>query len=115
MMPSRALRSVSLAMASRSTAPADGNRNRHAAVGAQRLVSRVGTRKKIDGLTLVSAVVEDVERVYGLLAPLLEAKDQIDPLVEVTGHMLALLELKTTPVHFKLFMFEMSFIHSHKQ
>lgn len=95
MMPSRALRSVSLAMASRSTAPAEGNTN--TAVGARRLASCAGMKKKkIDCLTLVSAIVEDVERIYGFFASLLETKDEIDPLVEVVGHVLALLGFKTT-------------------
>lgn len=95
MMPSRALRSVSLAMASRSTAPADGNGTRHTAVGARKLVSVPGARRKIDLLTLVGAIVEDVQRIDGFFASLLETKDQIDPLVEVTGHVLTLLEFKT--------------------
>jgi len=45
-------------------------------------------------LTLISAVVEDVEGVHCLLAPLLVTEDQVNPLMEVTGHMLTLLEFK---------------------
>lgn len=75
-------------------------------------------KKGLSFLTLISAIVEDVESVDGLFASLLEAKDQIDPLVEVTGHMFTLLEVKTaTRGHFKTLIFELSltFIQSHRQ
>lgn len=101
MMPSRALRSVSLAIASRSTAPADRSSNRRTAVGPHRLQTRTGGEDSVlfFFLTLISAIVEDVESIYGLFSSLLATKDQIDPLVEVTGHVFALLEVKWGKVH----------------
>lgn len=67
----------------------------------------------MDFLTLVSAIVEDVECIDGFSASLLETEDQIDPLVEVAGHVFTLLEVKTTTTgHFKLLMFELR-IQSH--
>lgn len=82
MMPSRAFRSVSSAMASRSTAPAE-----------QRERQQEDEQEELGctHLTLIGAVVEDVESFDGLLATLLVAKDQVDPLVQVTGHVFALL------------------------
>ena len=43
-------------------------------------------------LTLIGAVVEDVEGVHCLLSSLLVTEDQVDPLMEVIGHMLTFLE-----------------------
>lgn len=42
-------------------------------------------------LTLISAVVEDIESLHCLLASLLVAKDEVNPLMEVTGDMLTFL------------------------
>lgn len=70
----------------------------------------------MDFLTLVSAIVEDVERIDGFLAPLLETEDQIDPLMEVTGHVLALLEFQTTTTgHFKILRVELTFVQLRKR
>lgn len=43
-------------------------------------------------LTLIGAVVEDVECVHCLFSSLLATEDQVDPLMEVIGHMLTFLE-----------------------
>lgn len=69
----------------------------------------LGGGQRLFFLTLISAIVEDVQSVDGLFASLLATKDQIDPLVEVTGHVFTLLEFKTTtPGHFKLLIFDLS-------
>jgi len=46
-------------------------------------------------VTFISAVVEHIEGFDRFLSSLLVAKDQVYPLVEVTGHMLALLDTET--------------------
>lgn len=38
--------------------------------------------------TFISAVIEDIEGLLGCWAPLLIAKDEIDPLMQVGGHVL---------------------------
>lgn len=43
--------------------------------------------------TLISAVVEDIEGIHCLFSSLLVAKDQVNPLMEVTWHMLTFLGL----------------------
>lgn len=61
-------------------------------------ISRFGpslVRKSIHfGLTLISAVVEDIEGIHGLFTSLLVTKDQVNPLMEVTGNVLTFLEFK---------------------
>lgn len=43
-------------------------------------------------LTLICAVIEDVEGLHRCRAPLLVTKDQIDPLVKVSRYVLRLLQ-----------------------
>lgn len=99
MMPSKALRSVSLAIASRSTAPTEYQEASISHKKAEKHCSCVkaagwqGMEYSLF-LTLISAIVEDVEGIYCLFASLLVTEDQINPLVEVTGHMLTFLQFK---------------------
>lgn len=46
---------------------------------------------KVLHLTLVSAVVEDVQSFYGFFSSLFVTKDQVDPLMEVIGNVVRLL------------------------
>lgn len=75
MMPSRALRCVSSVMASRSTAPAGGDGHAHG--------GDTHPPPSAPHLTLVGAVVEDVEGLHGGRAALFVPEDEVDPLVEV--------------------------------
>lgn len=87
MMPSRAFRSVSLAIASKSTAP-EGQ-------PAAKPETHFRNAEKITfslSLTLISAIVEHIQGFYSFLSSLLVAKDEIDPLMEVTGDVLGFLE-----------------------
>lgn len=89
MMPSRAFRSVSLAIASKSTAPAGQQAARLRNAG-----KNAGTQEKEPFdffLTLVSAIVEHIESFHSFLSSLFVTKDQIDPLVQVTGDVLGFL------------------------
>lgn len=88
MMPSRAFRSVSLAIASRSTAPAGQQAAR------LRLISADAEKITFSlFLTLISAVVEHIQGFHSLFSSLFVTKDQIDPLVEVAGDVLRFLEV----------------------
>lgn len=76
MMPSRAFLCVSSAMASKSTAPGDEG-------GHGGPPGRCPPHLPAPRLTLVGAVVEDVEGLHGSRASLLVPKNEVDPLVEV--------------------------------
>lgn len=76
MMPSRAFLCVSSAMASRSTAPGDGD-------GHGGATWQAPPHFPAPRLTLVGAVVEDVEGLHGGRASLLVPENEVDPLVEV--------------------------------
>lgn len=78
MMPSRALRCVSSVMASRSTAPEDGDGRSHGGTRPWWVSPPFAPQ-----LTLVGAVVEDVEGLHGGRAALFVPKNEVDPLVEV--------------------------------
>lgn len=57
---------------------------------------RVGLGGGQTFLTFIRAIVEDVEGIYCLFTPLLVTKNQINPLMEVTGHVFTLLKFKMT-------------------
>lgn len=51
-------------------------------------------------LTLISTVVEDIEGIHCLFTSLLITKDQVNPLMEVIGHVLRLLQFKIKEITF---------------
>lgn len=69
-----------------------------------RLLQRVVDVVDVD-LTLVKEVVKDVDSLYGRWTLLLVAEDEVDPLVKVGRHVVALQGLKKTPVSMLWFFF----------
>lgn len=95
MMPSRAFRSVSLAIASKSTAPVGQQAARLILIQGLGENNNVGLGEKQQSLilTLISAIVEHIKGFYSLFSSLFATKDQINPLMEVAGDILGFLEV----------------------
>lgn len=94
-MPSRAFRSRSSTTWSRSTAPGQGRQSSQDFLGAlctqpPSAVPQPPGESRAPP-TLIGAVIEDVEGLLRGRSPLLVAKDEVDPLMQVGRHILGLL------------------------
>lgn len=90
MMPSRAFRSRSSATWSRSTAPARAAESQNSLSVPCIAASSVPWPHLMYSTvsTFIGAVIEDVEGLLGRWTPLLIAEDEVDPLMQVGGHIL---------------------------